>query len=407
MQQFLFFVFCFCSFDLYAQSYYLTLNRYQTQYRDKNSNEIIELYAYPFHGSTVDLRDFKEKVEPYTGPDFVPLLLPQGIDSTNCVVFVCFIQQLQRDDKGSTLIILANHFNNDMVELFIDQNVDYNFTNDNPQKIDLLRGDPPITIDYYDSKQTNFKRSFLFELPQITANKSSATNKNSNAKRENKHNLSPWFGQFALTVGTGELHYNYISTFNGFPANYKVSYSTKGMSAGLLYNKWKLKIGLSATFENYFFYTSYLQYQYRVEEYDMIMNSEGELVRKYTGNTYTNSSFDAQQRNRISTAIAIQYAIKVGKKIRLMPGIEGGQLFYFTPNYVYNTAKNITYNNPKNEYWQYNLTFLGKTDKRTEIYFALSMQHIRWNPDNLFNDLVLSDLKTSQITYKTSIGINF
>lgn len=400
-------LFCFSSASAQTQTYYLTLNKYQTQYRDKKDNTNIIIYAYPFHGNLADMRDFRTKVEAYTGPDFIPMTLPQSIDTADCVVFMCFVQQLDKADQGSTILLLANHFSAATVELFVDQNLDYNFTNDQPQKIDVQRGEAAVSVEIIDEQQHRIQRSFLFELPLITLEQPAPTQQNQAEKREKKSKVSPVFGQFAVTVGTGDLRYNYISTFNGFPAEYKVSYTTKGFGAGLLFNKWNLKIGLNATFENYFFYTSYLQYQYRVEEYDTVRNDFGDLIRQYTGNTYTNSSFDAQQRNRISTAVSLQYAFKVGKKIKLQPGFEGGLVHYLTPNYVYNTAKNISYANPQNEFWQYNLTFLGKTDRRSEIYFTLSMQQINWAPKNLFNDLVKSDLHAKQTTFKTSIGINF
>lgn len=390
-----------------AQSYYLTLNKYQTQYRDKNSNETIELFAYPYQGTQVDLRDFKSKIPQAACTDFITIQPPATIDSANCVVFICFVQSLDQNDSGTLAIFLANNYQLNSVELFIDQNLDFNFNNETGMPFLVQRGEDPITIVVEDPKNGNRKRNFLFDLPLLESPKVIEKDKTIETIRKSTARSFPLYFQGFVTVGSGELKYSYTATKNSFPAEYKVSFTTKGLGCASYLDFQNVRIGLNATFENYFFYTSYLKYQYRVEEYDSVYNSLGELTRVYKGNTYTNSSFDSHQRNRISTAATLTYAFRVGKKISIAPGVEGGYVHYFNKNYTYNTAKAITYSNATDLFAQYNVTFIGHTDKRTEIYLMLSMQEIWWKPDVLFEDLVESNLKSNQVTFKTTIGISF
>ena len=368
-------------------------------YEDKIGKETMEssvdFYTYRYTSNKIDLRTFKKIYPNLEVPDFVDIEIPDLSDNKGAMVLLGLLDN-GKDQLNSLVIwVAANYFDKE-VTFFVDQNMDRNYYNDGAAII-LKPGQRKKRVTITPNGDETLARDLFLQVPRDRARLLGYGD-----TKSRKRKIS---NQFAVGVqlgfGSGSLEYEYDNLDTGFPTWYTVNVTEKNIGLNLSYNFPKFTLGFNANFQNFFFYTSYLNIRVDNPELRIDPSSGREII---IDNVDIKRNKDVHAKNRLQWGLMAAYRFHIGN-MEIQPLLIGGMSTYFpdtyTPDFSFE-EKVFPYSS--NPFLEGGLRAEFSTGNGGGFFLGVHANHTWWQPDGYFESLNQENLSIKFMVWKGVLG---
>lgn len=355
----------------------------------------VDFYSYPFTSRRIDLRLFKRKYPKLNIPDIVMVDAPKFQGFRDSTVLLSIIKG-GRGKSDALILWLAGDYYTNRVTFFIDKNHDRNFLNDGEPLV-LNSKDKPFRVVVDLPNSNAVPPELWLSVPEKVDPKIAFLKrlKNRKAKIKNQWAISAYAG-----FGAGTLNYEFHNLERGFPTWYNVNVTEKQVGLAVSYDMHRFRFGVSATFQNLFFYTSYLNI--RFDEPEVVINNG---IRTTIENVLVERNQDVHATNRVQWSLMAAMRLFFGEFIELQPMISGGITSHFSSGYV----KDRQYRDEKFAYKSSPFIELGlqmefTTSPYKAFFVGIAANHLWWDPEGFFDTYQYENLQTRFLIWKGVLG---
>ena len=368
-------------------------------YEDKIGKQTMEnsvdFYTYRYTSNNIDLRTFK-KIHPQLHvPDFLEIEAPDLSDNEGAMVLLGLLDD-GKDQLNSIVIwVAANYFSKE-VTFFVDQNMDRNYYNDGPAIV-LKPGQRKQRIKIIPDGEDALVRELYLQVPRDRA-KLLGYGDGRSRKRKIANQLA--VGIHA-GFGSGRLEYEYDNLDTGFPTWYNVNVTEKNVGLNLTYNFPKFLFGINATFQNIFYYTSYLNIRVDNPEFRVDPFSGREIL---IDNVDIKRNKDIHAKNRLQWGLMLGYRFHIGN-MEIQPVVVGGVTTYmpntYTPDFSF--EENV-FGYSSNPFLEGGLRGEFPTGNGGAFFLGVQGNYTWWEPEGYFESLNQENLNIRFVIWKGVLG---
>jgi len=356
--------------------------QYEGKAKSKNLQHKESFYIYKAAvNSVIDLKQFKRYKREFDLPDSVNIILPEMNNAIDTTLLIGFIKE-KTTSLGHLVLLLANNYKTTEVTFYIDSNLDGNYRNDG-KAITILAGTPPINIALLPLDEQPFNLSL--GVPKRLSIEEEREALIKDLTRKDKNTITNMLAfELHAGVGSGKLTYQFDDLNSGFPVWYTVSQSEKNIGVALSYDFRLLRVGISATFQHLFQYTSYLNTRFAEQEIIVDPTTNRSIIRE---NVQVDRNIDDHARSRVQWSTFITGRIRLRNYLELQPLINVGQVSTFPNEYLADTRINIrAYDLPANPFLELGIRFEGTSGNRKALFFGISRSKLWWKPTNFLEE---------------------
>ncbi len=379
-------------FLLHAQELQILLpNQYEGKANAKELEYKETFYVYKASVSPViQLKQFKQYYPELALPDTLRIELPDLSHAKDTTLLLGVLQE-EVTAPAHLVLLLATDYTTNEVTFYVDSNMDGNYNNDEAPIL-VQAGKTPLDINLYpmDEKPLQFslgipKRTSIGEKNQELLKE---LRRKSKMKIRNKLTLGVHAG-----VGVGRLTYEYDNLDIAYPTWYTVRFTERALGLNLDYEATKFRVGVNATLNNHFYYTSYLNVQF------------AEPRGLKTG-ILTERNIDTHALNRLQVGGSVAYKIPLTAYLEVQPIFSAGQLFYLSDNYFSDNRPNkeIAYALSPDFFYEVGVRIDVTVGQEKALFLDLVNNTLKWRPNNFLEGINFSSLAISHRTWKINLG---
>ncbi|MEP1094151.1 MAG: hypothetical protein ABJG78_03525 [Cyclobacteriaceae bacterium] len=361
---------------------------FRVNLEEGQKQEEIDFFELPYRTTTLDLRGLKGLTD-YEIPESAVITPPDNLHTFNeVVVLVGLFGELE---TPTMIIMLAGNYSSRRVTFFTDQNQDRDFTNDAiPSRVVKGTDSSSISLSTEAGEQ-----SLTLRLPNAEKKES-----------KSKTRIGDGFS-VALTgaVGSGNIKYEYDDLTIGFPTTYKVRVTEKMFRAALAYDIKRFHFGVSASFQNFFFYTSKLTIKQGEPERITVPGTNRVIIRE---NAEERINDDSHNPNRVQMAVFAGYKFPIGKTFDIQPIAAFGLTSYLDPEYNYRpSVAGEVYSLQSTPFYEVGLRGEFAVGIEKSFFIEVVRNATSWEPENFPTGVELENFDASNVTTKISVGFRF
>lgn len=360
------------------------------------NQEHISFIAYPYNGAEIDLRDYKKRTPQLNVPDFITINPPDLVFYDNMTVLIGWIKANGQSEE-SLIIWLADNYETNEVTFYLDKKLSRDFEKD-AEVLKISSNDKPVQVIIDSDKSNAQSQELWLSVPEKIVE--TVKVKKNKSKIQNQFSAG-----FQAGVGFGGLSYIYDNLDKGFPTWYSINYTEKNLGLSLSYNTSHLRFTLNGSYQNVYYYTSYLNVQFDEPEtkfvpsigrYKTIDNVQVDSNHDRHPNHHFQYSATIAARLFLLKGVEIQPLITVGQTV-YSPGIyegdryEESHQFELTPNTFFETGMRFE--------------FLSGTQK--SIFIDVLYNRSQWKPKGFFESVPHENLDVDNATWKIVFGYRF
>ncbi len=368
-------------------------------YEDKIGKETMEsaidFYTYRYTSNKIDLRTFK-KIHPNLNvPDFIEINAPDLSENKGAMVLLGLLDN-GKDQLNSIVVwIAANYFSKE-VTFFVDPNMDRNYYNDGPAIV-LKPGQRKQKIKIMPNGNEALTRELYLQVPRDRAQMLGYGDAKV-GKRKISNQLA--IGMHA-GFGSGSLEYDYDNLDTGFPTWYTVNVTEKDVGLNLTYNFPKFIIGINATYQNIFYYTSYLNVRVANPELRIDPSSGREIL---IDNVDIDRNKDIHAKNRLQWGLMAAYRFHLGS-MEIQPLLIGGVTTYmpsrYTPDFSFEEQ---VFSYSSDLFLEGGIRAEFTTGNGGAFFLGVHGNHTWWEPKGYFESLNQKNLNIRFMVWKGVLG---
>lgn len=354
----------------------------------------VEFYTYRYTSNKIDLRTFKRIYPQLQAPDFLEIEAPDLSDNEGAMVLLGLLDNGKDQVNSIVIWIAANYFSKE-VTFFVDQNMDRNYYNDGPAIV-LKPGQRKQRIKIVPKADNSSARDLFLQVPRDRA-RLLGYGDSPSRKRKISNQLA--VGIHA-GFGSGRLEYDYDNLDTGFPTWYTVNVTEKDFGVNLTYNFPKFLLGINATFQNIFYYTSYLNIRVDNPEFRIDPFSGREIL---VDNVDIKRNKDIHAKNRIQWGLKAGYRFHVGN-MEIQPIVVGGITTYmpnaYTPDFSFEEE---VFSYSSNPFLEGGLRAEFSTGNGA-FFLGVHGNRTWWEPEGYFESLNQENLNIRFMVWKGVLG---
>ncbi len=368
-------------------------------YEDKIGKETmessVEFYTYRYTSNRIDLRTFKKIYPNLNVPDFVEVEAPDLSENKGAMVLLGLLDNGQNQLNSIVIWIAANYFDKE-VTFFVDQNMDRNYYNDGPAVV-LKPGQRRQKIKVMPQGDEASARELFLQVPRDRA-KLLGYGDTRSRKRKIAYQLA--VGIHA-GFGSGGLEYDYDNLDTGFPTWYNVNVTEKNVGINLTYNFPNFLFGINATFQNIFYYTSYLNIRVDNPEFRVDPFSGREVL---IDNVDIKRNKDIHARNRFQWGLMAGYRFHI-RSMEIQPLVVAGVTTYmpnaYTPDFSFEEE---VFGYSSNPFVEAGLRAEFTTGDGGAFFLGVHGNYTWWEPEGYFESLNQENLNIRFMIWKGVLG---
>lgn len=367
----------------------------------KNTKQLdVNLFAFPYEGSNIDVRDMKKKYPNLKVQDSITILPPNLSDFDEVSTLMSVVADTQSDSLA-LIIWLAGDYNTNDVTFFIDKNSSRSFKN--AQKIQLKGGGKGKKVNVYPFGKIG--RSPVEMFVKVPKNRGDELDELIKT-RKYKNRITTEFGLGAfIGFGAGNMQHEYLSTETNFPGWYEVVLSEKivGLSVAKYFRKFKIEA--RGTYQNIFQYTSYFRLRYG--EREVFFSENG--TRVINENVRVDTNRDRHTRHRLKLGLSAAPRFKLSKLMELQPYIGGGYILFFGDPYLANKFEGFLdpFQQPNTPFLDFGLNLETSVGYKQTLSIGFFYNIIDWQPVGYFEAIEGTNLNRSYRGYNFTVGYTF
>ena len=357
--------------------------------------ESVIFFQYPYSSEVIDLKAFKRKLPKLIAPDNITIEAPDLSEFQTVHVLLGLLTE-EKMDSNAIVIWLAGDYYSSEVTFFTDPLMDRNYRNDGAPVV-LKEGQSPVQVMVYPfGNQTN-GHELLLQVP----------------RRPKLKGFSPYGDrkikigyQFALgfhaSFGSGSLTYQFDNLERGFPTWYSVNFSQKSLGLSMSYSLPRFRLGLSATLQNHFYYTSYLNI--RFDNPTIKINPiTGERIR--VDNVLIERNQDVHSKNQVQWAIFGAYRMHLSETLELQPFLSAGKTTFLSGEYIADRrVEDQTYKLPSSSFAEAGIQAEVTTGLHKAFFIGIFYNKVWWEPEEFYQSIEHENLGTSYYVWKGRLG---
>ncbi|MEP5613832.1 MAG: hypothetical protein ABJP45_16380 [Cyclobacteriaceae bacterium] len=346
----------------------------------------MKFYQVNFRTPTIDLRQLKQLVNADI-PDSIVVVPPNISNFDHVVVLIGLVEE----DASTMVVWLAGNYNYRNITFFIDKDQDRDFTND-VGPIRMKAGNPEREITL---RQDGVDRKMWLSVPEIEV------------KRIEKYKVriaNRFAIAFNMGVGTGEINYRYDDLTIGYPTNYFVKITEKNLTTTLTYDFKNFNLGVTASFQNHFYFTSHLDVK-RGEPYYRVITGIRPILED---NIDHHVNLDLHSNNRIQYSLFGTYKVKVGRAVDVQAFVRVGRTSYFIPEYNrFVRAEDQTFPLRTSPFYEIGLRSEFTVGISKAFFVEIARNENKWVPEGFLDDTPHDNFESESIIIKLNVGYRF
>ncbi|MBX2870781.1 MAG: hypothetical protein KTR30_01740 [Saprospiraceae bacterium] len=368
---------------------------YEDKIGKQTMESTVDFYTYRYTSNKIDLRTFKKIHPNLDAPDFLEIQAPDLSENKGSMVLLGLLDN-GKDGMNSIVIwVAANYFNKE-VTFFVDPNMDRNYYNDGPAII-LKPGQRKQKIKVMPNGDEALARELFLQVPRDRAKLLGYGDTRLKKRKINN--------QLAIGIhagfGSGSLEYDYDNLDTGFPTWYNVNVTEKNVGLNLTYNFSKFILGINATYQNTFFYTSYLNVRVDNPELRIDPNSGREIL---IDNVDIDRNKDIHAKNRLQWGLMAGYRFHLGN-MEVQPLVIAGMTTYlpgrYTPDFSFEEQ---VFNYGSNPFLEGGIRAEFATGNGGAFFLGVHANHTWWEPEGYFESLNQKNLNIRFMVWKGVLG---
>ncbi len=348
----------------------------------KDVQHDMKFYQLKYRTSIIDLRRLKPLVNAEL-PDSVVIVPPDLSSFDHVVVLV----GLSGSDNSSMIVWLAGNYNYRNITFFLDYDQDRNFVNDR-EPVKIKAGADPVEVIL---TQNNQSKKLLLTVPKIEV------------KRIEKYKVriaNRFAVGFSMGVGTGETNYRYDDLVIGYPTSYFVKITEKNLTASLSYDIKNFNLGVSASFQNHYYFTSHLDVV-KGEPYRRLID----FLTIYDDNTDHHVNLDEHSNNRLQLGVFGTLKLKVSRSIDIHTTFHTGLTSYFNPEYNrFVHRENHIYPLRRSPFYEIGVKAEFTTGIAKAWFVEIARNDQKWEPEGFLHDTPHENFESSSVIMKLNVG---
>ncbi|MEP1097352.1 MAG: hypothetical protein ABJG78_19705 [Cyclobacteriaceae bacterium] len=360
----------------------LSSDRFEIELIDGAEQTDLTFYELNYRTATIDLRKLKSNTGAALPDSFV--VQPPNLKRFEQVILVV---GLKEDDDVSSMVVMFVGRSDSRSTFFVDSDQDRNFNND-LDPIKLVKGSDPEEVVLSTTKgPVRLRLSSLLR---------------------NQEDISKISRQFALglsaAVGSGDITYSYDDLTIGYPTNYFVKTTEKSISAALSYDWEKFNFGISASLQNFFYFTSSLDVRLGEPFY-----REGPFGQpEFEDNVNHIDNADEHPTNRLQLAVFGSYKISLSESIDIQPTFRIGRAHYL--NAEYNRFVDVAdqaYELEPRIFYEIGIRTEFAVGVAKAIFLELARNDQQWKPEEFLKDTPHANFESESVIIKLNVGYRF
>ena len=360
-------------------------DQFRVNLEAKEIQKSMKFYQINFRTPTIDLRQLKLLVNEEI-PDSV-VVVPPNLSSFDHVVVLI---GLVKGDASSMVVWLAGNYNYRNITFFIDKDQDRDFTND-VAPIKMKAGNPEREVTL---RQGGADRKMWLSVPEVEVRRIEKYK----VRIENRFAIA-----FDMGVGTGEINYSYDDLTIGYPTNYFVKITEKNLTTSLTYDFKHFNVGVTASFQNHFYFTSHLDVK-KGEPYFRLISERSILE----DNIDHHVNLDLHSNNRIQYSFFGTYKVKVGRAMDVQAFLRVGRTRYFVPEYNRLVrAEDQTFPLRTSPFYEIGLRSEFTVGISKAFFVEIARNENQWVPEGFLDDTPHENFESESIIVKLNVGYRF
>jgi hypothetical protein len=434
---------CCCLFlvqDLVAQVYYIDRRFWHGENPIHPEDDPFEFDVFPYTSPMLDMRNFKLAHPEIADrvPEYIEIVPPNVSQLTNVSFAVAWVGIKDGDEsEGHLLLMVVGNFVGEQPRYFIDRNMDQVLIND---------GEPVVFYTGHTSEKITFQRDnaenpdFEFwlmapsdfeefeyqlskgndkiphpdEVPETMVEEITGDSAMAHTARQAELIAVPEkapaavrrFGiRFGITFGLNRIQYSYRKASSGFPVDYEVSNSAKGLFCNFNYRHRGLRVGFLAGLEHVLWWSSFKTIRVS-DPFEICDPNSGNCV--LVEGVEVERNRDRLPQLRVNLGINLEYLFEFIPRVRLGPYITPMVSSYRPGHYI----PDVAYRGTKYKLGP-DLSFEGglrvelrPTDNQT-FMFSACWTEVQFRPKGFFeneSDIRLNGLYTQNRGLRAYLG---
>jgi hypothetical protein len=347
----------------------------------------VSFFQINYRKPTIDLRNLERLIN-IDLPDSIAINPPDLSEFDHVVVLIGVTENMDHSDM---VVWLAGNYNYRNITFFIDYDQDRDFTNDKPSvKIKAGAKNKEVIL-----KTTSGERKLWLSIPEVEV------------KRIEKYRVriaNRVAVGFSGGAGSGEISYRYDDLTIGYPTEYYVKITEKNITASLSYDIKNFNFGVSASFQNHYYFTSHLDVT-RGEPFVRIVQG---FIPIYDDNIDHHVNLDKHSNNRVQLGAFGTYKVKIGRAIDLQAKFLFGQTHYFIPEYNrFVNKEGQVYALGSSPFYEIGIRSEFAIGISKAVFVELARNEQRWRPEGLLDDTPHANFESNAVFLKLNVGYRF
>ncbi|MEP1093951.1 MAG: hypothetical protein ABJG78_02510 [Cyclobacteriaceae bacterium] len=361
-------------------------DQFRVNLEEQEIRKMMKFYQLNFRTPTIDLRPLKPLVD-VDIPDSIVVVPPSLSNFDHVVVLIGLVE----GDASSMVVWLAGNYNYRNITFFLDKDQDRDFTNDvDPIKIKAGSAEREVILT-----QDGVDRKMWLSVPEIEV------------KRIEKYKVriaNRFAIAFNMGVGTGETNYRYDDLTIGHPTNYFVKITEKNLTTSITYDFKNFNLGVTASFQNHFYFTSHLDVK-KGEPFFRIIAGVRPI---YEDNIDHHVNLDLHSNNRIQYSLFGTYKVKVGRAIDVQAFARVGRTSYFIPEYNRLVREeDQTFPLRSSPFYEIGLRSEFTVGISKAFFIEIARNENKWVPEGFLDDTPHENFESESIIVKLNVGYRF
>lgn len=433
---------CCCLFfvqDIVAQVYYIDRRFWHGENPIHPEDQGFEFDVFPYTGPMLDMRNF-QLLHPEIAariPEYIEIVAPDISNLRNVTFAVAWIGIEDGDEaEGHLLLMVSGNFVGEQPRYYVDRNMDRVLTNDGEpvvfypghtsEKISFKR-DQAENPDFefwlmapedfaefeYKADQENNKILHPNEVPEISTAGEEVDSLLPQTAREAAENMLPKiapaaarrFGiRFGITFGLNRISYSYRKATSGFPVDYEVSNSSKGLFCNVNYRHRGLRLGVIGGLEHALWWSSFKTI--RVSDPFEVCDPYGSCV--LVEGIEVERNRDRLPQLRLNVGVNLEYLFEFIPRVRLGPYLAPMVSTYRPSRYIPEVAfRHVQYRLGPDLSIEGGLRVEIRPTDNQAFMFSACWSQARFRPKGFFEhetDIRLSGLYTQNRGMRAYLG---
>ncbi len=352
----------------------------------KDIHRDMSFYQLQYRTSTVDLRKLKPMVKQEI-PDSVVIVPPDLSSFDHVVVLVGLVG----NDASNMVLWLAGNYNYRNITFFLDYDQDRNFVNDEGP-VRIKAGADPVEVML---AQNNQNRKLLLTVPEVEV------------RRIEKYKVriaNRFAVGLSMGVGTGDINYQYDDLVIGYPTSYFVKITEKNLTATLSYDTRLFNVGVSASFQNHYYFTTHLDVVKGEPFYRRLID----FIWLYDDNTDHHVNLDEHSNNRVQLGVFGSLKLKISRAIDIHTTFRTGLTSYFNPTYNrFVHQEDQIYPLRTSPFYEVGVRVEFTTGIERAVFVEFARNEQKWEPEGFLADTPHENFESSSVMAKLNVGYRF